>query len=221
VRVLNILKESLVYQVVFDIDGTLVQSYDIDSHCYVEAVKDVTGIAINSDWTSYQHVTDAGILQEVISKHRLADKLVIFKEVKQAFLEKLTARIALNSINQVGSCSAFLSYLKTRHDVVVSFATGGWYESAILKLASAGIDHSSILIASANDEISRNAIMIKAMKDYQGVVNKCSYFGDGHWDKLACQQLGINFIAVGNRVEHYQSVKDFSNYTQLMKYIGL
>ena len=48
--------------------------------------------------------------------------------------------------------------------VAISFATGGWYESAILKLESAGIKISNIPIASANDHHSRIEIMKIAEK---------------------------------------------------------
>jgi beta-phosphoglucomutase-like phosphatase (HAD superfamily) len=209
------------YQVMFDIDGTLLQSYDIDSHCYVEAIKEVTGIIIDTDWSAYQHVTDPGILQAVINKYELQHESYVYKKVKQSFLERLSSCIALNPIDQTINSSSFLSFLQERKDVIVCFATGGWHESAVLKLDSAGINHRSIPIISANSDISRNAIMRRAMNEYQGVVNKCSYFGDGDWDKLACYQLGINFIAVGNRVKHHQRITDFSNFEQLMTYIKL
>lgn len=48
----------------FDIDGTLIESDDFDSECFTEAVKEVTGFDIDTDWSRYEHVTDAGILNE-------------------------------------------------------------------------------------------------------------------------------------------------------------
>ena len=57
--------------VMFDIDGTLVHSYDFDEECYVEAVEEVLGCAVNSDWSKYQHVTDSGILDEIIHNQNL------------------------------------------------------------------------------------------------------------------------------------------------------
>ena len=45
----------------FDVDGTLVESYDFDGKCYVDAVYSVLGHHLNSDWRKYNNVTDAGI----------------------------------------------------------------------------------------------------------------------------------------------------------------
>jgi len=35
------------HHVMFDIDGTLVRSYDLDSICYIDAVREVTGICVD------------------------------------------------------------------------------------------------------------------------------------------------------------------------------
>ena len=51
--------------VMFDIDGTLTQTCAVDAACYVEAVMEVTGLrAISTDWASYRHTTDSGILDD-------------------------------------------------------------------------------------------------------------------------------------------------------------
>ena len=42
----------------FDIDGTLVKSYDFDGECYVEAVHKILGHQLDADWSKYINVTD-------------------------------------------------------------------------------------------------------------------------------------------------------------------
>jgi len=81
-----------VHLVMFDIDGTLVESYDFDSSCFVDAVVDILGVRINDD-------------------------------------------------------------------VALVFATGGWLESAKMKLSAAEIHFPDIPIASASDHYSRLEIM--------------------------------------------------------------
>jgi beta-phosphoglucomutase-like phosphatase (HAD superfamily) len=52
--------------IMFDLDGTLVDSTKVDSGCYLQALVDVFGFdldRIDRDWGNYPHVTDAGILQ--------------------------------------------------------------------------------------------------------------------------------------------------------------
>lgn len=40
--------------VLFDIDGTLVESYDFDTECFQAAIQDVLGVTIRPDWGHYQ-----------------------------------------------------------------------------------------------------------------------------------------------------------------------
>ncbi len=105
-------------------------------------------------------------------------------------------------------------------NVIVSIATGGWYESAALKLRSAGIEINSIPIASSNDHISRVEIMkCAASKAIGQNVYPCTYFGDGSWDKKACAQLGFNFVLVGNKIKHHQHIASFQPFDQALAWI--
>lgn len=205
----------------FDIDGTLIQSYDLDSDCYIDAVKEVTGISINSDWVSYEHVTDSGILDEIIRTHQLKDALTIEKSVKQAFINKLKQAINKSAIKPVAGSPEFITHLQSMNNVVISLATGGWYESAVLKLNSAGIDVSQLPIASANDHISRTEIMNIAVRRTKAESYTCTYFGDGVWDKKACEQLGFDFVLVGNKVNHTPQISNYTSTNHILNCIGL
>jgi hypothetical protein len=55
--------------VLFDIDDTLTRSQSIDDEIYVQSLADVFEFAdVGSDWSSYWHTTDWGILHEVFEK---------------------------------------------------------------------------------------------------------------------------------------------------------
>ena len=54
--------------VMLDIDGTLIQSYELDEQCFVSAVQEVTGLTLSSDWEAYPHATDKGILQTFVER---------------------------------------------------------------------------------------------------------------------------------------------------------
>ena len=210
------------HHVMFDIDGTLVESYELDSECFINAVKDVTGIGIDSNWSKYQHVTDSGILSEIIGLNNISNAQEVHDEVKKVFIKQLEQSIKENAFHQVPGASSFVSLLNSMSNVMVSFATGGWYESAVLKLKSAGIDFSQMPFASSNDHISRIEIMkIAAARANAGKSSSCTYFGDGSWDKEACQQLGFNFVLVGNKLEHKPSFRDFKSTNEILACIGL
>jgi hypothetical protein len=105
---------------------------------------------------------------------------------------------------------------------VVSLATGGWYESAVLKLRSAGINFDGISIASSNDSSIRTEIMkIATSRTTKGNECQCTYFGDGIWDKRATEKLGYNFVLVGNKLVHKPNINNFKSQNEVMACIGL
>ncbi|MFK7977730.1 MAG: HAD family hydrolase [Halioglobus sp.] len=184
--------------VMFDVDGTLTQSYALDSQCYIRAVESVTGIKISDDWARYQHVTDAGILNETMAEHGGDCSPQVHEQVKAAFLANLNAEVAKTSVQAVPGAPAFLDYLYSQPNVSVSFATGGWRESAFLKLESAGVPFQREAFASSDDHYSRTEIMkIAARRAGLAPGMRCTYFGDGLWDAQASRALGYAFVRVG------------------------
>jgi phosphoglycolate phosphatase-like HAD superfamily hydrolase len=211
-----------VHHVMFDIDGTLIESYDFDSECFIEAVKEVTGYDIDTDWGRYKHVTDTGILREFFEENSFDNENIVTENIKSVFLEKIQGRLERQSISEISGASNFIEKLKTLDNVIISFATGGWYESAILKLQSAGIDISNIPIASSNDHYSRIEIMkIAEKRAAKWSTLSFTYFGDGSWDLKACKELGVNFVLVGDKLEHNQSIMNFKKQKEAFVYIGL
>src|SRR5258706_15574337 len=55
--------------IMFDIDGTLTETDDVDTRCYIQAMSEHLGVAIDSDWSRYRHVTDSGIAAELFEKY--------------------------------------------------------------------------------------------------------------------------------------------------------
>jgi phosphoglycolate phosphatase-like HAD superfamily hydrolase len=52
--------------VMFDIDGTLVDTAGIDSDLYAAAMRSVLGVEVDTTYASYAHVTDSGVLEELL-----------------------------------------------------------------------------------------------------------------------------------------------------------
>ena len=89
-------------------------------------------------------------------------------------------------------------------------------------MESAGIDISNIPIASANDHHSRIEIMkISEKRAVKETRLSFTYFGDGSWDLKACKELGVNFVLVGDKLEHSQSIMNFKKQNEALVYIGL
>ena len=209
--------------VMFDIDGTLIESYDIDEQCFLAAVDEVLGIQIDSRWERYPHVTDAGILDEILSQPSFQpDRVVLETQIKASFMQNLTLYLESNSVEPIAGASEFLAHLKQREDVVLAIATGGWYESATIKLEAAGLDVSGIALATSSDHIARVEIMkiAEARAADQPLLSR-TYFGDAAWDKTASRQLDYNFVLLGDRVEHHQAMPDYLDIEIATRFIGL
>ena len=209
------------HHVMFDIDGTLVKSVDFDEQCYMASVKEVTGFTLCGDWQNFPNITDRGILKTYIERYAPHVSLdILEEEVKRIFLINLNRYLETNSVEEVEGAKSFLERLRSDKRFIVSLATGGWLESAILKLESAGFNTRGLTIASSNDHHKRTKIMAhaRAMCGDQGEYG-VTYFGDAEWDVQACQELKINLVIVGDRVVHHQAISDFREFETAISYI--
>ena len=209
--------------VMFDIDGTLVKSFDFDEQCYIAAVKEVTGFTLLGDWHNFPDITDRGILKtyiEASAPHFSLENLE--GKVKRVFIRNLNNYLKANSVEEVNGAKIFMERLKSDKRYTVSLATGGWLESAMLKLDSAGIDVKGLPIASSNDHYKRTEIMTLARAACGDMgEHAVTYFGDGEWDVKACRELGMNLVIVGDRVSHHQSIPDFADIEAAERLIGV
>lgn len=211
------------HHIMFDIDGTLLKSFEFDEECYIDAVQQILGQKIDSDWSKYEHVTDSGILDQHLRVNNLLHKRdEIQSDVKAAFIANIQKHISKHQVQAIAGAIEFVEKIKLMPSVSLSIATGGWRETAIMKLNSAGFDMAGIPLSSSSDHYSRIEIMKNALvKSHLSTHQKVTYFGDAEWDKKACESLNINFVLIGSRVEHKQSIPDFTFYDEACNFIGL
>lgn len=205
----------------FDVDGTLIESFDFDAEAYAEAVHKTLGIEVDDNWDGYRNVSDAGILKEFITRiGRAREWPQLQQQVKQRFLNDIANRLQDQSIVSVRGAKQLLSTLRNRQ-ASISIATGAWAGSAKLKLASAGIDIRGIPFASSDDHEQRDQIMLAAI-ERAGVssLDDVIYFGDGIWDKQTCEALGVKFVLVGSRCQHQPAIEDFSTISDLPEFVA-
>lgn len=140
-------------------------------------------------------------------------------KVKEIFISEVSSYLDKNPAREIQGAIAFLDFLETLNDVTISFATGGWCETEMLKLDSAGFNYSKEYIASSNDHYKRTQIMKLAKEKYPSHENfACTYFGDGIWDKEACEELGFNFVL---KTKHTQNISDFNPASKAMAHIDV
>ena len=99
----------------FDVDGTLVQSCEIDNACYLSAIEDVTGVNLNDNWSMYPHATDRGILMTFIEKQAPWLNLMTLEvQVKAAYIQKIKEYLKHSKFQPVGGATEFLAVINLR-----------------------------------------------------------------------------------------------------------
>jgi len=210
----------------FDIDGTLVASADFDGELYAETLRDVLGVEIDTDWSRYENVTDSGILEEVLRKHASPDQGVrLARQVHEALVSRTGRYVAENSglIREVPGALALVEALRKLPEVRVCLATGGWAETAALKLRAIGLDPDDLAMATGSDASRRTDIMrLAESRATQGAVAKRrTYFGDGVGDQKAAGELGYDFVAVGEGVSHHVAFPDLQDIDGVLSHLGV
>ena len=82
-------------------------------------------------------------------------------EVKRQFIARIEQHVHSDpdSVQEIRGAAALLAILRRRPDCRVAIATGGWRETALLKLLAAGFDVDCIALATSCDAHPRTAIM--------------------------------------------------------------
>ena len=187
------------HAVIFDIDGTLVQSVEVDESLYVKAIRLVLGqIEFRNSWADYEFVTDTGILSQVLADNTMTPRAGDIHEIERVFVESLNTHISKNGpFVEVPGAKKYCQSLCESEYHSVAMATGAWRSSALVKLESAGFETGVVPLATCNDSTSRAEIMEEALSKIGTRFDSITYYGDGSWDEKACSELGWNFVAVG------------------------
>jgi len=209
--------------IIFDIDGTLTQTSEVDSRCFVQAVQEVLGVQeFDTEWSNYQFVTDSGVAQEI--SQRYCDR-PMSGSLTKAFHERLVSLLkeqARESFVEVPGAIEFLKRLQASPEYAVSLATGAHRESALYKLEAAGFEIADIPLASSSDAVVREHIMLQALDrsaQQEGArFTSVTYFGDAHWDVEATANLGWRLVGIGPKI---QTEWAFPDYTQAEEIIQL
>ena len=197
--------------IVFDIDGTLIESMTVDTELYLASIGEVLGsVRFRGALSDYEHVTDNGILAQVLDDNGYPFDEQTAAAIKAIFVDKIERHIETEGpFSTIHGAIEFFERTRASDGRRVAIATGGWRESARLKLESAGFDIAGIPLVTSDDAWTRIEIMETALARLGGAFESVTYFGDAEWDRQACQSLGWNFVAVGpglGGIESYAGV---------------
>ena len=212
--------------IVFDVDGTLVESDEFDGVLYARAVRDVLDIEVDEEWSTYRHVTDSGILDEILDRHTVEiDRSVAHASVKKAFVALVRDYLSDRDgrLPEVPGARSFVNRLVAHPEVTAAVATGGWRETAAMKLRAIGLDPEMLHLSSASDAIRRIEIM--QIAERRAMAGKPAerrfYFGNEPWDKEASRELGWNFIGIGKHIEDSARFDNFVDQESIWEILDL
>ena len=196
----------------FDIDGTLSATTLSDGRCFATSFEHVFGFPCpTTDWHAYQHVTDSGIVHELLEgrqgRRATASEWDAFVS---AYMEILANDHAVHphEYGEIpGAASLIRELVSPPNAQPVALATGCMKRSAMFKLSKAGIDGSTLAGGFADDAISRVGIARCAIARAGGTPSDIVYIGDGIWDVLTSAQLGMRFVGIAHQSDE-QRLRD-------------
>ncbi|MDJ0635805.1 MAG: HAD hydrolase-like protein [Xenococcaceae cyanobacterium MO_188.B29] len=190
---------------IFDIDGTLVNTNEIDTICFLDAFTQEFGISdVNSNWSEYSAVTDSAISQQIFQTklQRNPSKNELLR-LENRFVDLLAKAEQKNQglFTPISGALVMFDRLKLDSNWRIAIATGGWYTSALFKLKTATFDIGNIPLASANDGLTRDDIVnlsiLKAKQEYNiENFSKIVSIGDGIWDVKTAAKLDLGFVGI-------------------------
>lgn len=210
--------------IMFDIDGTLVDSNHFDDALFARSIQNVLGISINGNWQQFTHATYSGILNQIIADNNFdLPAQEILQKVKKHFIQQTEQYLETHGLKEVPGAGQFIASLQSKENVIPAIATGGWDETAKLKLQKVGLDSAECAYASCSDAESRTKIMqVAEQRALKGITPKQKiYFGDGPWDKIASSKLNYRFVGVGDGVHHSLTIQDYRHPEKIISKLNI
>ncbi len=191
--------------VMFDMDGTLTDTFSLDENCYVLAIEQALGLtAVVTDWESYPHASSSYCLEAIVlharghaptaaESHAVQQRMILL-------MENLYRRHGRGTAEIPGAAACLASLQAAGYAVAI--ASGDWEATGRHKLSSARIPCAGLPAAFCEASHVRTEIMraslARASAHHGGAqFERIVYVGDGAWDVRACRELGWPLIGVG------------------------
>lgn len=185
--------------VIFDIDGTLLQTADLH-HRLITRILAEDGLDVTfQPWAAYPHYTDLGVLQALYGHFRVRPMQPReLDRYERLYEQALVAHLAEEPVPEVAGAGKLLDALARMPDVELAFATGSLRRMAKVKLGLLRVDADRAALATGGEHLTREDIVRSAAAQVPGAPGpfRAVILGDGIWDQRTAANLGLPFVAL-------------------------
>jgi len=186
--------------IVFDIDGTLIDSFKRSGQEYGKAILEVLPDVKLKPWRDYANVTDTGIIKEVLIDNGITEgEEGIIDRIRDTFHRNIEKCLNEQACEPISGAIDFLNDCRIRYNVGI--ATGCWRRSGEIKLGTAGFDITDTVLSSSCDHYTREGILEHCLAQLGVGKERVVYLGDAVWDLKTTQNLGWDFIGIGEKLK--------------------
>jgi len=184
---------------IFDNDGTICDTQQVEGHCYAKAIQCVTGLSLSTvDWNTFHEPTSSAIVRHLLAADaEWQDKEARIKQEFCRLLREAQPQFPADFSPLPGAIE-FIERVRSE-GAPVAIATGGFDQEAEFKLACCGLKLEDFPHATASDTPRRRDIIKLACARAGFELDSVVYFGDAPWDVRATSELGIPMIGIGRR----------------------
>lgn len=210
--------------ILLDLDGTLVDSMEIENILYPRAIKEALGLSsISTDLSGFQNPTDSGIIREVMREE--LGKLCHPEDIERCrllFFDLMSRHHANHpgTLQPIPGAREFVEHLRDQPNYCFAVATAGWRVTAEFKLTAAGFDFEDWIMYSCceyeHKKEAMRAAHTSARKQYGREFDAVLYIGDSRSDLRFANELDYAFLGVGEafadtNIWGVEGIRDFTN----------
>lgn len=221
--------------ILFDIDGTLINSGGAGAVALLQAFSEEFGIA-DPQPVPFSGRTDRGICLQLLRRHGLPANLENWHRLRHGYLTRLARELQNRQGFTLPGVQALLEHLEPRDDVAVGLLTGNVREGARLKLNHYGLFDYFPFGGFGDEHEDRDHVAgeaFKAARDHVGPAfreDAVWVIGDTPLDVQCARAIQARVVAVatGLHPSHELAktapdhvVEDLSDTTTMLRWMGL